>query len=183
MLRVPSLGILVVALVLASRAGANPVVPKDPPKVPAPAAGPNVVPVEVEIAGFARQVTVIVPVGLLQQPPRKGADAGPLHPAIIGLALAGAFITGGFWLVRGGRGTRSAVAGLLLLGAVVAGSFVQANFAPPPRPIPVALPAGLTIPNQMAIELSPTAKTIKFIVPPGQVLRKEQPKEVPPPPG
>jgi hypothetical protein len=183
MLRASFLAALLLALVLVGGVGANPIVPPDPknplPKTPPPKVGPQVVKVEIEADPRVRMPTLVVPTALVDETPKKGADAGPLKPVLVGVALACAFVTAGFWLLRGGRGARVAAAVTLLVAALLAGAAVQANVAAPPLPIKVELPAGVKFSGEIIIEYSAEAKTVKLRVPPSDLIRMEAPR----PPG
>src|SRR2546425_838753 len=71
----------------------------------------------VEIDENSKEARLLVPVKFLVGPRKRlGADAGQVPTLIAGLALTCAFVSGGFWLVRRGRGRTLAA---LLLGLSV----------------------------------------------------------------
>jgi hypothetical protein len=178
MLRASLLAALVAALLLANSAIANEAVPPDvkPKAPPTIKVGNQIVKIEVESDNRIRQPVLTIPTALVQEEsPRKGADAGPLHPAIIGLALTCAFVTGGLWMVRGRKAARTAaVAGLLAVVVLFAGLSVQAN-APSPVIAKVSLPVGVTLHDEMVISFSPDAKVVTLRVPAGDLIKLAPP--------
>lgn len=150
-----------------------------PPVQPQPgvALGARNAELVVEIDDKIKDAKLQIPVGLLTAgKPRVGADAGRVPMIIAGLALTCAFVSGGFWLVRRGRG-RTLAALLLGVSVLVASSAVFADIAvrpPPPKEAlpPVALPANIQLSGKLVLEIVPNGTKIKLIVNKGMVLPK-----------
>ena len=137
-----------------------------------------------------------VPVNLaLGQQARPGVgqapDADPepgrrfgLTTIVAGLALTLAFASGGLWLVR--RGSHRTLAILVVAGLFAAGTaVVWADLAPRPggvrpRPpvkpavVPLKLPAGVELTNQLILEPMPPADHLTLIMPKSMVREKEK---------
>jgi hypothetical protein len=159
-----------------------------PPLIPV---GPGVmlgsrnVEITVEVDEKAKDTRLVIPSNVLVMPqplPGKlGADAGGLPPIVTGVALTCAFVSGGMWLVRRGRGRL--LGGLLIAGLLVAGtSMVSANFGPiKPKPpvvkentVPVQLPANVQITGKLVLEIVPNGDKIRLIVPKTAVPKGEK---------
>ena len=127
-----------------------------------------------------------IPKSLLQGNTKTGPGRGrPVRlPTIIaGLALTAAFVSGGFWLVRRGRGPgRTVAAGVVVLSFLALGaSAVWADVPRPPRPrgpVTLPLPANVTLPDTVVVDLLDKGDTITLIV-----NKKAVPDQKPAPPG
>ena len=156
--------------------------PFPPPAPPNPVQlGARNVELVVEIDNQAKEPRLQIPVNLLGAGrPRLGADAGHLPTMIAGMALTCAFVSGGFWLVRRGRGRTVAA---LLLGAslLVGAASVSADLPRPPKPkqdpVAVTLPANLTIPGKLVLEVVPNGDKIKLILNKAPEAEKVKPDE------
>ncbi len=130
----------------------------------------------VEVDEKANNTRLVIPSNLLRipqpRPGRLGADAGGLPLLITGIALTCAFVSGGMWLVRRGRGRT--LAGLLLLGALLTAgtSAVMADLLPnrarPPvkeNTTPIQLPANVQLTGKVILEIVPAGDKIRLVVP------------------
>jgi hypothetical protein len=115
-----------------------------------------------------------IPKALLQggQPGDK-EEAGRfgLPTIFAGLALTAAFVSGGFWLVRRGRGPgrTTAAVGVVLALLALGASAVWADIPRPPRPRPrgpvtLPLPANVTLPDTVVVEIVEKGDTITLVV-------------------
>lgn len=172
-----------VALVLANAAAANEAVPPElrKPAAPAPALklGLREVPFQVLAAPRDGAITLVVPANLLQEAAGKqGADAGFLHPLVVsGIALSLAFVTGGFFLLRGGRHGKTLAGAAVLVAALVVGYAAQANIAPVGLPYPVKFPTDVRFDGKLYLEVVPEGTGVKLLVPPSQVIAPEKAAE------
>ncbi len=145
----------------------------------------------VEVDDKAKDTRLVIPANLLiapqPRPGKVGADAGNLPLIVTGLALTCAFVSGGLWLVRRGRGRN--VIGFLVVGAIlVAGtSAALANvpaFRPPPPPAvkenttPVKLPANVQLTGKVVLEIVPAGNKIRLVVPKAAVPKGGKTDEV-----
>jgi hypothetical protein len=176
--------IVCAALLLSSAASvqANGGIPPFPPPPPPNVAliGARNVEVVVEMDNQAKQARLQIPMNLLGGGrPRLGADAGHFPTLIAGLALTCAFVSGGFWMVRRGRG-RTFAAVMLGASLLVGAASVSADLPIPPKPkqdpVAVTLPANIMISGQIVLEVVPKGDKIKLIVPKGAVQEPEKPK-------
>jgi hypothetical protein len=127
-----------------------------------------------------------IPKSLLQGTTKPGQEEAGLFGAptiIAGLALTAAFVSGGFWLVRRGRGPgRTAAAVVVVLSFLALGaSAVWADIPRPPRPrgpVVLPLPANVTLPDTVVVDLLDKGDTITLIV-----NKKAVPDQKPAPPG
>ncbi len=177
---------LVAALALFSLAGFVPAARADlaVPPPPLPVSTHKVKLVVLAVEGL-KEAHLRIPRNLLPAAAKaeKGAEASLLGlPTVIaGLALTLAFVSGGFWLVRRGRGPgRSAAAVVLALSLFGLGaSVVWADIPRPPRrpvvPLPLALPAGVQMSENMVLEIIPEkGDTITLVVNKGAVLKTDK---------
>jgi len=127
----------------------------------------------VQVDANAKKPILKVPSSLVQKAaqPRPGGQALLDNPTLLvaGLALACAFVSGGFWLLRG-KGGRATVAILAVAGLALAGGFLVADLRPPPMPpqLPaIALPAKVDLSGDVTIQVyaSPLDNNIYLIVP------------------
>jgi hypothetical protein len=157
-------------LVAASTVWANAApMPPNPPLVK----GPQNVKLVVEVDENAKAPRLEIPQNLItlqlrRGAPGPGADAGPRVPTTIaGLALAGAFVSGGFWLTRRNRTIATiALAFLVVGGTLMADIRVQPK--PAPKTTPLTLPANLAIASdKLTLEITDKGDAVKLIVPKG----------------
>jgi hypothetical protein len=140
----------------------------------------------VEMDNQAKEARLQIPVGLLTGgKPRLGADAGQIPTVIAGLALTCTFVSGGFWLVRRGRG-RTFAAMLLGLSVAVCAASLSADIAVKPKPKKdpaetVALPAGIQISGKIVLEVVPNGNKIKLIVNKDMIKKDDKPEAKPEP--
>jgi hypothetical protein len=99
---------------------------------------------------------------------------------VAGLALAGAFVSGGLWLTRRSRTVAGvAVAFLLIGGTAVADLAVKPR--PAPKPLGVTLPANLKIASDKLtlVVNREGGDTVTLIVPKGMVQAEAKPESKP----
>lgn len=115
----------------------------------------------------------------------KGSETSVFTtPTVVaGLALTLAFVSGGFWLVRRGRGPgRTAAAVVLALSlAGLGASVVWADLPRPPRrpvvPLPLTLPAGIQVSENMVLEIVEKGDTVTLVVDKSMVLKTDKPED------
>src|SRR5262249_37461385 len=101
--------------------------------------------------------------------PEPGADAGRVPTAVAGIALAGAFVSGGLWLTRRSRTVAAASLAFLILGGALMAD-IRVPRPEKPKSTPVALPASLSIgSDKLMIEVTNQGEVVKLIVPKGMV--------------
>jgi hypothetical protein len=150
---------------------ANPIAPPVKPQPGTPAVGNAGTELTVMVDPNAKWPRMLIPQKLLggQAPPRKGADAGGRLPLLVGgLALTAAFVSGGFWLVRRGRGRFLTGACLVLFLAVGSSAFLFADVPSPKpntRPHAVTLPAGVMLPGKVSLEIVDKGEGVTLIIP------------------
>jgi hypothetical protein len=132
--------------------------------------------IAVEIDEKAKVARLQIPAQLLtggKGRPGAGAGLDRVPMVIAGLALTCAFVSGGFWLVRRGRGNVLAALGLGLSLLAFGASAALADLGPkpigpkPPPPVPlvpVKLPANIEINGNLTLEIIPAGDTLKLIV-------------------
>lgn len=141
----------------------------------------------VEVDEKAKDTRLVIPSNLLiipqPRPGKLGADAGGIPLIVTGLALTCAFVSGGMWLVRRGRGRF--LGGLLFVALLTAGtSVVTADLIRPinPKPpvkentLPVQLPANIQLTGKVLLEIVPTGDKIRLVVPKGAAPAKGEKK-------
>lgn len=158
------------ALILTSAVLANAPAPIFRPPVVVNSAEAKLV---VQVDANAKKPILKVPATLVQKAPqpRPGGQALLDNPTLLvaGLALACAFVSGGFWLLRG-KGGRATVAILAVAGLALAGGFLTADLRPPPLPpqLPaIALPAKVDLSGDVTIQVyaSPLDQNIYLVLP------------------
>jgi len=121
----------------------------------------------VQVDRNAKQPTLIIPSRFVGGGvPGKRSDAGNLNTAVAGLALAGAFVSGGLWLTRRRRHFVAAVAVLAFLG--IGGGVLWADLLPPPgagKVETVRLPANVRLTEKVTVRVVPAGDTITLILP------------------
>jgi hypothetical protein len=132
----------------------------------------------------AKKPLLRVPVGLVTavkkedpRPPRGQAMLNEPATLIAGLALAGAFVSGGFWLLRG-KGGRTAAAIVCVGCLALAGGTAFADLLPP-RPAPplpaVNLPGKVMLSSDVTIVVVNTpGNTIELVLPPEKTEQKPE---------
>ncbi len=158
---------------------ANRALPPPPPAGPLNKA-PQSVKFVVVVDDSVKEPRLEVPANLLLAPDARRGDAAPAVPVIVvGLALAGAFVSGGLWLSKRGRIATSLVValGLFALG----GSALIADIAvPKTKPTTeLKLPAGVELPAKVTLLVTEKGDAIKLIVPSGAVLKGAKPEGKP----
>src|SRR5262245_26807350 len=118
--------IAVAALALAALPARADVVPQTRPKPPRPVTGASTVKLVVLVDGGATRPKLVVPRNLAGSKRRAMGEGVEPATAVAGLALAGAFVSGGLWLSKRGRRMTTGLAVLLSL-AVLGGTFAWAN--------------------------------------------------------
>ena len=130
-----------------------------------------------------REAHLRIPQNLLPaEKTEKGSEASLLGlPTVIaGLALTLAFVSGGFWLVRRGRGPGRTAAAVVLAASLfgLGASVVWADIPRPPRTAhqsPVLLPAGVQLSENMVVEILPEkGDVITLVVNKGAVLKTDK---------
>jgi hypothetical protein len=167
-------------LLIAATASAN-FAPPPPPLV----RGPRPAKLVIEVDEQARVPRLEIPEKLLAaqaaQPGEKRGDAGPQLPmTVAGVALAGAFVSGGLWLTRRNRTVAGvAMAFLLVGGAAIADVGVKPR--PAPKPTGVTLPANLKIASDKLtlVVTREGGDTVTLIVPKGMVEAEAKPETKP----
>lgn len=175
--------ICLLGLVVESRANPAPV---RPPKRPELRTGPVETTVVVQVDASLKHPKLVIPANLLTEDgkapgSKAGASAGGFNTIFAGLALTGAFVSGGFWLTRNGRG-RGFAAGLALALLLVGGSLASADLIVPPRPRveTIKLPASIRLPEKVTLSVGPRGDSIKLLLPSGTVEKKDAPKSTRP---
>ncbi len=112
-----------------------------------------------------------IPKSLLQGGKTGQEESSLFGPptVIAGLALTAAFVSGGFWLIRRGRGPGGAAAAVVLALSLLAlgASAVWADIARPPKPrgpVTLPLPANVTLPDTVVVDILDKGDTITLIV-------------------
>ncbi|HVS39163.1 MAG TPA: hypothetical protein VMS17_26630 [Gemmataceae bacterium] len=113
-----------------------------------------------------------IPKSLLQGGQSGGKEDAGLFGAptiIAGLALTAAFVSGGFWLIRRGRGPGRTLAAVVVILSFVAlgASAVLADIPRPPRPrgpVALPLPANVTLPDTVVVDFLDKGDAITLIV-------------------
>jgi hypothetical protein len=149
----------------------EPGLPQQLPQVN-PAVGSRNAELVVEIDPQAKTARLQIPINLVGgRGNRRTSDAGGIPALVAGLALSCAIVSGGFWLVRRGRG-RALAAVLFYLSLLATVGSVSANIGPGPRPkkdlpppnIPVQLPAGIQLSNKIIVEVVPFGTKLRLII-------------------
>lgn len=146
----------------------------------------------VQVDPAAKKPILKVPAALVAQGPGGVQPGGPPprpgqvlleNPMLLlsGLALTGAFVSGGFWILRG-RAGKSVVMVLGLLAVGLASGSLFADLAIPPRPAPlkaINLPAQVGLSGDVTLQVytDPFDRNLYLIVP------GEKAAEKTPPPG
>jgi hypothetical protein len=167
-------------LLIAATASAN--FAPAPPQV---VRGPRPAKLVIEVDEQAKEPLLLIPDRLLGAqgvpPDEKRGDAGPQLPmTVAGVALAGAFVSGGLWLTRRNRTVAAvAVAFLVVGGTAIADLGVKPR--PEPKPMGVTLPANLKITSdKLTLLVDPGGgNTVKLIVPKGMVAAEAKPEPKP----
>lgn len=146
--------------------------------------GPQDVQIEVLTDPKATKPTLIIPRPLLVTTQRQ-ARTTPTSPLVAGVALSAAFVVGGLWLAGRRRLRGAAVSALALLalggGALLADipnpygnrpnrdRFDHLRPHPEPKPEPepeaVALPAQITLPRDVRLEVVESGDRIRLVMP------------------
>jgi hypothetical protein len=162
-------GLLLLGLALAA--------PGNPIPVPRPRAGPTfrTTPTEhklvVEINESVKQPRLLIPKNLLltdsaPEAPRKGAALGT-STLMAGVALTLAFVTGGLWIARRGKGRGIATVAIGLVALAATAGALCANLAPskpPARPATVHLPAEIKLSDRVTVLIVEKGDSIKLVV-------------------
>lgn len=135
----------------------------------------------------ARKAVLRVPANLIagkkEEPrPRGQALLGDPSTALAGLALFGAFVSGGFWLVRGKNKRTAAI--LCVACLALAGSAAFADLLPPRPPVlpPLVLPGKMQLAGDITIVTTNSPGNVIELVVPGEKPAPIKPGELPPPP-
>jgi hypothetical protein len=140
-----------------------------PPRPDPKPAAEKAAPLTIEIDDKAKEPKLVIPRKLLGawgapgKQERSELNLSPLHTAVVGIALTGALVFGGLWLVRsrgrfGGRGLALLVGSLVLLGAGAAAVWAE------PVPIPQPKPAPAISFDKTSIEIVEQGDAVKLIV-------------------
>jgi len=124
----------------------------------------------VQVDPTVKQPTLIIPAQFVGGPVGKRSDAGNLNTAVAGLALAGAFVSGGLWLTRRRRHFVAAVLVLAFLG--IGGGMLWADLLPPPgkgKIETVKPPASVRLTEKVIIRVAPAGDTVRLLLPTGAV--------------
>ena len=175
---------LTLALGLVSPARADIAFPAPPPPVSSQKAK-----LVVAVDDSVKEAHLRIPQNLLPAAGKteKGAEASAfgLPTVVAGVALTLAFVSGGFWLVRRGRAPASITAAVVLglslacLGASVA----LADIPRPPRkplppiPLPLVLPAGVQLSDNIVLDIVPKGEPLTLVVNKSMVLKTDKPED------
>ena len=116
----------------------------------------------------------------------KGSEAAvfTMPTVVAGLALTLAFVSGGFWLVRRGRGPGRTAAAIVLALALTGfgASVVWADIPRPPRPrtpvqLPLALPAGVQLSENLVLDVVAKDEPFTLVVNKSMVLKTDKPED------
>jgi hypothetical protein len=148
---------------------------------PAPAwrVGPHDVKIKVETSERVNKPTLLVPRTLLVNTAERRAGVLPAPSVVGGVALSAALALGGLWLAGRGRRVAAGVVVLALFGvgagalfADIPGPFGRRQnnrpppyFPPPPAPEAVAMPATVTLPQDVRLEVVDSGDTLRLVMP------------------
>jgi hypothetical protein len=108
-------------------------------------------------------------------PDREVGATGGLNQLFAGLALSGAFVSGGFWLVRRGSSRRVAAIGALVLVGLSGGLIYAALDKPSGKSQleTVKVPANVLVPDKVKVTAVARGDAIRLIVPPAETVKQQ----------